>query len=333
MFETRTASGALRQKQVLSVLLVLAAALHASYRATPPPAHLQENPPSAVISQEVRLVILPATVRDRTGHFVSGLHASNFEVYEEGKRQQITVFRDADVPVTVGIVVDHSGSMAARRREVNDGATAFVEVSNPQDREFVVNFTNNISFGLPTNVAFTNHVEDLKKALSIVPPGGATALYDAVAVALNHLQRDKADKNVLLLISDGGDNASTHTFGQVIRMAQASNVVIYAIGMLDPYSADQNPHVLKKFARETGGEAYLANSSDQVVSVCRQIAADIRHQYTLGYDPPDGPAGFRKVRVTVHAPGHGKVSIRTRSSYFFSPSSSGQTITDSAKGR
>jgi Ca-activated chloride channel family protein len=280
-----------------------------------------QSKPYAITSQ-VNLVTLPVTVRDSKGRFVSDFEASNFRVFEDGQQQEVSVFRKDDIAVTVGLVVDHSGSMAAKEEEVADGAQTFVQASNPQDREFVVNFADTVTLGLPPNVAFTSNINMLQNALSAVNANGETALYDAVAVALEKMQKDPLDKKVLLLISDGGDNMSKHTFAQVLQMAQASNVIIYTIGLFDEQSADTNPKVLKRFADETGGYAYLPNSPKEVRDVCRQIAEDIRHQYTLGYTPTDaGHSGYRKIRVTASAPGHGKLFVRTRSGYFV-PSSS-----------
>jgi VWFA-related protein len=270
---------------------------------------------------------VPVVVSDKNGRFVSGLNSSNFKIFENGRQQQITLFRDEDIPVTAGLLVDHSGSMAAWRPQVIEGAKAFVQVSNPQDREFVVNFTETIALGLPPNIPFTNDVDVLQRALSGGPRGGATALYDAIAVSLRHLQADEHEKRVLILISDGGDNASKQNLRDVLHMAQAANAVIYAVGLLDEHSADQNPGVLQKLAKETGGKAYFPSSPSEVVDVCKAIAADIRHQYTLGYEPPSDPqsgfrpSGFRKISVSVSAPGRGKLSVRSRSGYFLASKS------------
>ncbi len=276
----------------------------------------QEPSSGSVLTADANLVIVPVTVRDRRGKFVSNLDKSDFQVHEDKKPQPISLFQHEDVPATVGLVVDHSGSMAARRLQVIEAAQTFVQVSNPQDHEFVVNFSNSLSLGLPKNVAFTNDVNALLSALSTPTAGGQTALYDALLVAMDHIQK-ASDKKALLLISDGGDNASHHKFSDVLRAAQESNVTIYAVGLLDENSADQNPQVLKKLADETGGQVYLPNSFAQLLDSAREIAADIRHQYTLGYAPPDPDrSGYRKMRVTVSAPRRGKLYVRTRAGYF-----------------
>jgi VWFA-related protein len=316
----------------LSVLCLVTVCVHALSNQALAGNHAQENPsPPYAITQEVNLVALPVVVRDHRGHFVSGLKVENFKVQENGRPQAITLFRNEDIPVTAGLVVDHSSSMAARQLEVIEGAQAFVQASNPQDREFVVNFGETVSFGLPTNVAFTNDANVLRNALSTPYATGRTALYDAVLTAIQHLQGDDRDKKVLILISDGGDSASRNTLADVLRIAQTTGVVIYTIGLLDEHNADQNPKVLQKLAAYTGGEAYFPNSFVEVINVCREIAADIRHQYTLGYTPTDTTRlGYRKIHVGVTAPGHGKLFVRTRAGYFFQPKTPIQTQSSAA---
>jgi Ca-activated chloride channel family protein len=277
----------------------------------------QDTSHDHVLRVDTQLVLLPVTVTNHEGHFISGLDVSNFRVCENGRPQKIEVFRNFDVPVTVGLVVDHSGSMSSKMSQVIQGALAFAQASNPEDREFVVNFSDTVSFGLAANMAFTSNTNDLRAALLATLPSGRTALYDSLKVTLEHLQTDPSGKKVILLISDGGDNASRHNFAQVLRIAQSTNVIIYAIGLLDEYDADQNPQVLKKLARETGGEAYFPNFTKEITDTCRQIAADIRHQYMLGYVPPNsGQSGYRRIRVSISAPGKGKLIVRTRSGYF-----------------
>jgi Ca-activated chloride channel family protein len=299
----------------LCVCALLAGVLASASFSTERPAQDSSRP--YVISKNVNLVEVPVLVTDKNGRFVSGLDASNFSIFENGRPQQITLFHNEDIPVTAGLVVDNSGSMAAWRPQVIKGAKAFVQLSNQQDREFVVNFANTISLGLPSNVPFTNDVDMLERALSAASLGGMTALYDATTVALQHLQADDHEKRVLILISDGGDNASKHNFDEVLRMAQAANVIIYAVGLLDENSADQNPAVLRKLAKQTGGQAYFPPSASDVLDVCKAIAADIRHQYTLGYNPPnEAQTGYQKIRVSVTARGRGKLSVRSRTGYF-----------------
>ena len=300
----------------LSLHLFLLCCLVLSSCVLPFTAQAQENSPRPAISREVDLVVLPVIVKDRNGRFVSGLTAKYFQVYEDGKLQEIALFRQEDIPVTVGLVVDHSSSMTAKNPEVLSGALAFVRASNPQDLEFVVNFSDTVSFDLPAGAAFTASMSALQAGITARIDSGRTALYDALAAALRHIQSAPLEKKVLLLISDGGDNNSQQQFSQVLRMAQTTSVAIYAIGLFDSHSADQNPRILKKLASDTGGQAYFPRSSAEVVKVCQQIAEDIRHQYTIGYSPNDRERnGYRKLRISVVAPGQGKMSARTRTGY------------------
>jgi VWFA-related protein len=264
------------------------------------------------------LVILSATVLDRHNTLVSGLDKENFQVYEDHVLQQIKAFSHEDLPVTVGLVIDNSGSMASKRADVIAAALLFARSSNPLDQMFVVNFNENVSFGLPAGIPFTDRPDQLQLGLSDIKTIGETALYDAIAVALNHLQQGICDKKVLILISDGGDNASKHNLAQVIEMARHSGAIIYAIGIFDEQDGDQNPDVLKRFAKETGGEAFFPKSSKEIALICEEIARDIRNQYTLAYVPKilkqDG--GYRVIDVKVSSPGRGRLSARTRAGYF-----------------
>ena len=263
------------------------------------------------------MVALSATVLDRHNALVSGLSKDDFQVYEDGVLQQIRHFSHEDIPVTVGILVDNSGSMKPKRNDVIAAASAFARSSNPQDQMFVVNFNDRVSFGLPADTPFTDRPEELQRALSAIRAIGQTSLYDGIAAALDHLKQGNRDKKVLILISDGGDNASKHTLAQVIDMAKQSTAIIYAIGIFDEQDSDQNPGVLKRFAKETGGEAFFPESSRDIAPICEGIARDIRNQYTLTYVPTiasqDGR--YRAIAVKASAPGRGRMSVRTRAGY------------------
>jgi VWFA-related protein len=210
--------------------------------------------------------------------------------------------------------------MGPKRDDVIAAAMAFARSSNPQDQMFVVNFNEHVSFGLPAKILFTDNRDQLQEALSEIKTIGQTALYDGIAVGLDHLKQGNRDKKVLVLISDGGDNASKHSLAQVLSMAKQSSAIIYAIGIYDASDSDQNPGVLNRFARETGGKAYFPESSREIPSICEEIARDIRNQYTLAYVPTiaaqDG--SYRAIEVKASAPGHGRLSVRTRPGYFVS---------------
>jgi Ca-activated chloride channel family protein len=262
-------------------------------------------------------VVLHATVENRKGILVSGLSKDNFQVHEDGVLQHIKYFSHEDIPVTVGLVVDNSGSMSSKRPEVIAAALAFARSSNPADQMFVVNFNENVSFGLPDNTPFTDRAAQLQVALSRIIANGETALYDAVAAALKHLKKGNRDKKVLIVISDGGDNASKHNLAQIRATARQSDAIIYTLGLFGENDPDMNPHVLKQLAKDTGGKAFLPESLSEVVPICEQIARDIRNQYTIAYVPTNRKqdGAYRVVQVQAEAPGRGRLFVRTRAGY------------------
>lgn len=270
-----------------------------------------------ILKLDAKMVILSATVLDRHNAPVSGLGKDDFQVYEDGRLQHITQFSRDDIPVTAGIVVDNSSSMSQKRNDVIAAALAFARSSNPQDQIFVVNFNDRVSFGLPPGMPFTGRQEELQIALSRIRTIGQTSLYDGIVASLDHLKQGTSDKKVLILISDGGDNASKHSLAQVLAMARQTTVIIYAIGIFDEQDGDQNPDVLKRLAKETGGEAFFPESSKEVISICEGIARDIRSQYTLAYVPKiaadDG--SYRTVDVRASLRGRKRLSVRTREGY------------------
>jgi Ca-activated chloride channel homolog len=292
--------------------------------AIPPPPPPTTQGPSHSIKQNVDMVVLHATVTDDKGNFVPDLKKINFKVYEDKVEQTISVFQRQDIPVTMGIVVDNSGSMREKRAQVAAAALTFVRTSNPQDEAFVVNF--NDEYYLDTPGEFTSNVNDLQDALSRIDSRGSTALYDAVIGSLDHLKRGHRDKRVLLVITDGDDDASRETFAHTVKVAEESDAAIYSIGI---FSEDDRKHdkkmvrhsekVLKELSEATGGMAYFPADLAEVTPVCERVARDIRNQYTLGYYPTNSEKDgtFRAVQVDVLPPhGLGKLSVRTRTGYY-----------------
>jgi len=269
------------------------------------------------ISVDVNLVVLNPTVRDRNGRFVSDLTERNFAVYEDGVPQSIQVFRHEDVPVTVGLVVDHSGSMKPKLADVIAAARTFARASKPEDQMFVVNFNEKVKLALPYGNPMGQSSDALARAISDTPANGKTALYDAVIEAFGQLPAGSPEKKVLIVISDGGDNASAHTLAEVLRTAGQSSALVYTIGIFDDADADKNPDVLRRLARATGGEAFFPSEYSEVVKICENIARDIRNQYTVGYVSSNGakPGAYRSIRVAAAAPGHGKLLVRARAGY------------------
>jgi Ca-activated chloride channel homolog len=280
--------------------------------ATAPP----DDQPDFVIRSDVRLVLLDVSVKDREGGWVAGLSKDNFRVDENGAPQGITVFADNDIPVTVGIVVDNSRSMRPKRAEVLSAATTFIEGSNPHDEIFVLNFNDTVKPGLPKGVPFSDDLRQLRAALSRGYPEGRTALNDAIMDGLEQLEQGKRDKKTLIVISDGGDNASRHSRQAMLNMVERSLATIYTIGLFDSGDPDRDPGILRKLARITGGVAYFPDSAEDLIATCKSIAKDIRTRYTVGYPPPASNGGLlRRVRVHVSAPGRVGLSARTRLSY------------------
>ena len=270
---------------------------------------------------ETDLVVLHATVQNQRGVLVSGLEKSDFQVYEDGALQQIKHFSHEDIPVTVGLVIDNSGSMRPKRSHVIAAALAFARSSNSQDQMFVVNFNERVSFGLPAAIPFTDQVPQLELALAKFAADGETALYDAVAVALDHLNKGNRDKKVLVVISDGGDNASRNNLAKVIAMARQPGTIIYTIGLFDETDEDRNPKVLKQLAHETGGETFLPTAIKEVVPICERIARDIRNQYTITYVPTNKnqDGAYRAIEVKAAAHGQGALQVRTRAGSYARP--------------
>lgn len=276
--------------------------------------------PDYVLRSEVRLVLLDVSVQRRDGTFVSGLTRENFKVYENNRPQQITVFAHNDLPVTIGILVDESRSMSPKRTAVLNAALTFIAESNPNDQVFVLNFNEKVKPGLPPPQLFSDNREELRGALFNGVAEGRTALYDAVIDGLNQLELGQRDKKALVVISDGGDNASLHTRHETLSRIESSISTIYTVGIFDMDDADRDPGILRQLARISGGRVYFPADITEMIPVCRRIAHEIRERYTLGYLPASPPAGkkenvVRSIRVEAAAPGEPHLIARTRTTY------------------
>ena len=272
------------------------------------------------IKVDVNLVVLHTSVFDDRGKFVDGLTQDNFRVYEDKVEQKLSIFKREDVPVSMGLVIDNSGSMRDKRPRVNEAALTLVQSSNPQDEAFVVNF--NDDFYLDLDKDFTNSIPELKEALERIDARGSTALYDAVIGSLDHLKKGSKEKKVLLIVTDGEDNTSRSTLEKCVREIQKTDTVVYAIGLLSQESkkgAKSAKRALTAIAQASGGVAYFPENVEDVHAICEQVAHDIRHQYTLAYYPSNAARDgtFRSVHVDVIPPrGHGKLTARTRNGYY-----------------
>ena len=292
-----------------------------SAAATPPSgSNPQQNPNdngTFVIRKDVDEVLVHATVIDDKQHIVTNLDRNAFSVFEDGKPQTIISFHHEDIPVAMGIVIDNSGSMREKRAKVNQAALNLVRASNAQDEVFVVNF--NDEYYLDQD--FTNDLLKLKEALDKIDAKGGTALYEAVVASAEHLKRNaRLERKVLLVVTDGEDNASRESLEQAVKQLQGENgPSVYTIGILgDEEHPRRARRALETIAQRTGGLAFFPKTLDEVDEISRQVAHDIRNQYTIGYKPtnPRASGGFRQIRVEAKEKGHGKLTVRTKSGYY-----------------
>lgn len=269
------------------------------------------------ISVDVDLVLFNVTVLDNDGETVSGLTANNFRIYEDGRQQTIKIFQPEDTPATVGLVIDNSGSMAARRADVVTSAMAFVGASHPDDEMFIVNFNRHAWLALPESMPFSSSYDQLRNTLLETTAEGTTALYDALELALTHLESGTRQRKALVLLSDGGDNASFSSLDDVLRLAQRSSATIYCIGIYDPHQNDKNPKVLRQIAKLTGGEAYFPERPRNLRQIWPKIAGALRGQYTIGYLSTNAArnGSYRNVKITAVDSRGKSLDVRTRPGY------------------
>jgi Ca-activated chloride channel family protein len=280
----------------------------------------QQREGPAIFRSDTRLVVCHTTVVDKTGHLVTTLTKDQFTVLEDGKPQDIKVFRREDIPVSLGLIVDNSGSMRDKRAKVEAATLALIKDSNPEDEVFVVNFNDEAFLDLPHNKDFTNNVKELEEALTRVDSRGGTAMRDAVRMSIDHLkEKAKKDKKALVAVTDGNDNSSVVTLENLVKAAQQSEVLVYSIGILgeeERREAQRAQRALKALAEATGGEAFFPKELGDVDKVAHQVARDIRNQYTIEYTPSntamDGT--FRRIEIKVNAPGN--LRVRSRSGYY-----------------
>jgi Ca-activated chloride channel family protein len=275
-----------------------------------------ENNGVYVFRSRVEEVVLHATVYDDHDHMVTTLDKGAFEVFEDGVQQKITSFRREDIPVAVGVVIDNSGSMRDKRPAVNQAAVNFVRASNPQDEVFVVNF--NDEYYLDQD--FTSSIPQLKDALEKIEARGGTALYDAIVASADHLKKNaRLEKKVLLVVTDGEDNASRESLEQAVRRLQAENgPTVYTIGLLGGEKQRRARRALATLAEDTGGVSFFPKDLSEVDRITQEVAHDIRNQYTIGYRPtrPQSQGGYRSIKVIAHAHGYKKLQVRTRTGYY-----------------
>jgi len=269
--------------------------------------------------EDVDEVLLTCAVVDEKGRLVTDLTQGDFRVWEDGVPQTTSSFLHQDQPVSLGILVDESGSMLDKRAAVNTAALELLRASNPLDKTFIVNFSDRAFL----DQGFTSNIDELNRGLAHYDAKGTTALYDAVAASASELSNHgKFPKQILLVITDGADNASRISLEEAIRRVQSlGGPVVYTIGLLFGADKDESERAraaLQKLSQETGGIAYFPRSLEDVDSIATEVARDIRDQYTIGYRATSPPnlESYRVVRVEANAPKHGKLLVRTRKGYY-----------------
>ena len=288
---------------------------------------LAQQDTGAIFRTDTRLVVCHTTVVDKNGHLITNLTQDAFTVLENGVPQSIKVFRREDVPVSMGLIVDNSGSMRDKRAKVEAAALALVRDSNPDDEVFIVNFNDEAFLDNPHGKDFTTNIKEMEEALTRIDSRGGTAMRDAIRMSIDHV-KEKAhkDKRVLVVVTDGNDNSSVVSLENLVKAAQQSEVLLYGVGLLgeeERREAQRAQRALKALGEATGGEVFFPKDVTEVDKIAHQVARDIRNQYTIEYSPSntamDGT--FRQIKITVKAPGN--PTVRTRSGFYASPDQAG----------
>jgi len=280
---------------------------------------MAQRPDDATFRVDTRLVVLHATVVDKSGRMITTLPQSAFHVFENGVPQQVKLFKREDIPVSMGLIIDNSGSMRDKRQKVAAAAVALVKASNPDDEAFVVNFNEDPYL----DCDFTNQVPKLEQALSKIDSRGGTAMRDAIRLSIDHIkEKAKKDKKVILVVTDGNDNASLISLENLVKNAQQAEVIVYAIGLLseeERREAKRAKRALDALTEATGGQAYYPKELADVDRIAHQVAHDIRNQYIITYTPSNQAldGSFRQIKVVVNGPN--RPQARTRTGYYATP--------------
>jgi Ca-activated chloride channel homolog len=303
-------------RRFLSLCLLAAAALVVQLAVLP----AQDS--ATVFRAETRLVVCHATVVDKNGHLVTNLPQSAFTVYENKVRQEIRKFKREDIPVSLGLVIDNSGSMRNKLAKVEAAALALAKASHPEDEVFIVNFNDTAYLDNPEGKDFTNDIAELEQALKRIDARGGTAMRDAIQMSIDHLKKGHHDKKVLVVITDGNDNSSLVTMDQIMKSAHQSGILLYGVGLLteeEHREAAKAKRALNDLAEATGGKTYFPKDLEEVDQIAHEVANIIRNQYTIEYTPSNAAMDgtFRAIQIT--AKGAGNLTVRTRSGYYATP--------------
>jgi Ca-activated chloride channel family protein len=300
--------------RVVIAMAAITAGITVAQSTAPPPPPAQDEIPN--FTADTRLVVVHASVLDKNGKLLTNLPQADFKVFENGVEQPLKIFRSEDIPVSLGIIIDNSGSMAPKKTRVAAAALDMVRASNPQDEVFIVNFNDDAYLDQP----FTNNIKKLEEALDQLQTKGGTAMRDAVSMSIDYVkEKAKKDKKVLVIITDGNDNTSNMGLEDLVRKAQQSDVLIYSIGIFGdetPGEARKARRALRDLAVASGGMDYYPKDLEEVERITPQVAHEIRNQYTLAYSPTNAALDgtFRKITVTVNAPG--RPTVRSRNGYY-----------------
>jgi Ca-activated chloride channel family protein len=285
------------------------------------PSAMAADDDNVLFTSDSRLVPLSVTVQDKSSHLVTNLPQSAFQVYENGVLQPLKLFKREDVEISLGLIIDSSGSMRNKREQVAAAALDLVKDSNPHDEVFIIDFNDEVYL----DSDFTSDTTKLQKSLAKIPVRGGTAMRDAIRTSLEHLKKGaKRDKKVLLVVTDGNDNASIVNLDTLVREVQNSGVLLYAIGLLteeERNEAKKAKRSLDVLTEMTGGEAFYPKDLEDVDRIAHHVAHDLRNQYSLAYSPtnPKLDGSYRQIKVVVTGPGH--PVARTRSGYYANPNS------------
>ena len=283
----------------------------------------------AQFRSDTRLVVLHASIADKHGKLITNLKQNEVKVFENGQLQQVKLFKREDVPVSLGIIIDDSASMQTKRARVEAAALSLVRESNPQDEVFIVNFNDEWFLDVP----FTSDIRKMEQGIAKIDSRGGTAMRDAISASLDYMrEKAKKDKKVLLIITDGNDNASNTSLEKIVSRCNQSETLVYAIGLFteeEKHEGSKARRALNELTSTTGGLAFYPKDVSEVQALASEIAQDIRNQYTITYSPSiqEEDGSYRQIKVVVDAPG--KPIVRTRSGYYARPEPHSKTATGS----
>jgi VWFA-related protein len=273
----------------------------------------------AIITVHTQLVVVPAVVTNANGQLVSGLTQDNFRVFEDGHPVTVVAFRHGDISMTLGLIVDRSQSMRPKEKALFEVVSRLLQLARPDDELFGVDFNDHVSLALPETQPFTNIGGGIMTAIAAIPAEGQTALYDGVAVGLEHLLLGRAERHALVVVSDGGDNVSRRKYSEILALAHQSDAVIYAIGLLgdSPTEEQEDAGLLRRLCKDTGGVAYFPKTADDIAGAATQIARDLHEQYTLGFSPAEsaGKGRLHSIKVTATGADGATLRVRARTGY------------------